>query len=216
MKTSHWLRNHNWLRKVYTILRRNECVNSKCSSLASFPKSREHLTSTVAFPDSFVVFFGFRKHFKPKAFWARKASRPSKTRYRPKPFANSPAGWCTGKLILFSEFPLIFLDTNQLLRHKFIYPSYFSSISLFPVTRKSEAIVHLVKENSALQGHVMLSFQARDELFCALKCLNTVNCFSFNYKTYGNICELSHANKFTSPMDLKRDLDSDYYEMKFF
>ncbi|XP_015767328.1 PREDICTED: collagen alpha-6(VI) chain-like [Acropora digitifera] len=84
------------------------------------------------------------------------------------------------------------------------------------VTRKSEAIVHLVKENSALQGHVMLSFQARDELFCAMKCLNTVNCFSFNYKTFGNICELSHANKFTSPMDLKRDLDSDYYEMNFF
>ena len=204
---------------------RNECVNSKCSSRAYFPKNREHLTSTVAFTDTFVVFFGSRKHFKPKAFGARKAMHQTfKNTIETQDTCDQP-GFSqrtrhTEKVILFSQRNFLsfslFLDTSHLLGHKFIYPSYFSAIFLFPVARKSEAIVHLVEENSSLQGHVMLSFQAGDQLFCAMKCLNTVNCFSFNYKTHGNICELSHTNRFTSPMDLKKDLDSDYYEMSFF
>lgn len=83
------------------------------------------------------------------------------------------------------------------------------------VTRKSEAIVHLVKEQSTLQGHLILSIQTDNELLCAMKCLNTANCFSFNYKRYNNVCELNHSNKLTSPNDLTRDLHSVYYEMVF-
>ncbi|XP_068693954.1 uncharacterized protein [Montipora foliosa] len=83
------------------------------------------------------------------------------------------------------------------------------------VTRKSEAIVHLVKEQSTLQGHLILSIQTNNELLCAMKCLNTANCFSFNYKRYNNVCELNHTNKLTSPNDLTRDLLSVYYEMVF-
>ena len=92
---------------------------------------------------------------------------------------------------------------------------YFLLYFDFSVTRKSEAIVHLVKEQSTLQGHLILSIQTDNELLCAMKCLNTANCFSFNYKRYNNVCELNHTNKLTSPNDLTRDLHSVYYEMVF-
>ncbi|CAH3019967.1 unnamed protein product [Porites evermanni] len=81
--------------------------------------------------------------------------------------------------------------------------------------RKPEAIVLRVRENSALQGRIIISLLADSELMCALKCLNTVSCFSFNYKSNGQTCELNHANKLTSPFDLIWDLDSVYYEMVF-
>lgn len=85
----------------------------------------------------------------------------------------------------------------------------------FTAARKPEAIVLRVRENSALQGRIIISLLADSELMCALKCLNTVSCFSFNYKSNGQTCELNHANKLTSPFDLIWDLDSVYYEMVF-
>ena len=73
----------------------------------------------------------------------------------------------------------------------------------------------LVKENSAFRGHVITSLQAESELFCALMCLNTRTCFSFNYKTKRQLCELNHTNGLTSANDFILELDSTYYEMVF-
>lgn len=86
---------------------------------------------------------------------------------------------------------------------------------VFSVARKPQAIVSRVKEKSALQGHVIISLQAESELLCALKCLNTLNCFSFNYKMNREICELNHTNKLTSPHNFVWDVDTVYYEMVF-
>jgi len=83
------------------------------------------------------------------------------------------------------------------------------------VARKPQAIVSRVKEKSALQGHLIISLQAESELLCALKCLNTLNCFSFNYKMNREICELNRTNKLTSPHDFVWDVDTVYYEMIF-
>ncbi|KAJ7376578.1 hypothetical protein OS493_033739 [Desmophyllum pertusum] len=89
------------------------------------------------------------------------------------------------------------------------------TVMMCEVARKHDAIVALVKETSALQGHVIISLHVESELSCALMCLNTRNCFSFNYKMNKQICELNHTNKFTSPNDIILDLDSTYYEMDF-
>ena len=86
---------------------------------------------------------------------------------------------------------------------------------LFSVSRKPEAIVSLVKEKSTLQGHVIMSLPVESELLCALVCLNTISCFSFNYKMNEQVCELNHTNRTTSARDLIWDLDSVYYEMVF-
>ncbi|KAL9987661.1 hypothetical protein ACROYT_G002005 [Oculina patagonica] len=83
------------------------------------------------------------------------------------------------------------------------------------VARRREAVVSVVKENSALRGHVIMSLQAESEMFCALMCLNIRTCFSFNYKTNRQVCELNHTSAFTSPNDFIFDLDSVYYEMVF-
>lgn len=83
------------------------------------------------------------------------------------------------------------------------------------VARKHEAVVPLEKEMSALQGHVIMTIHTDSELDCALMCLNTRTCFSFNYKTNKQLCQLNHTKKFTSPGDFIFDLDSTYYEMVF-
>ncbi|XP_022795516.1 collagen alpha-6(VI) chain-like [Stylophora pistillata] len=83
------------------------------------------------------------------------------------------------------------------------------------VARKPEAIVSLRKEGSALQGHVIKSMYTDSVLLCALTCLNTRNCFSFNYKMNSQHCELNHTNRLTSADDLILNRDSAHYEMVF-
>lgn len=99
--------------------------------------------------------------------------------------------------------------------HNIIFSITYCFCLLILVARKHEAMVSLVKEKSTLRGHVIMPLHVDSELDCALMCLNTRTCFSFNYKTNIQLCELNHTNKFTSPNDFISDLDSTYYEMVF-
>ena len=108
---------------------------------------------------------------------------------------------------------LILLSSNNSLVLFSLVMDCFCPLVL--VARKHEAMVPLVKEMSALRGHVIMPLQTNSELECALMCLNTRACFSFNYKTNKQLCELNHTNKFASPHDFIWDRDSTYYEMIF-
>lgn len=127
-------------------------------------------------------------------------------------------------LELFLVFLLLYPFNQSILQQKkrlismilwYYFLVLYCSRLLISVARRREAVVSLVKENSVLRGHVIMPLQAESELFCALLCLNTRNCFSFNYKTNRQVCELNHTNTFTSPNDFILDLDSTYYEMVF-
>ncbi|XP_066021500.1 von Willebrand factor A domain-containing protein 2-like [Pocillopora verrucosa] len=83
------------------------------------------------------------------------------------------------------------------------------------VARKPEAIVSLRMEGSALQGHLIKAMHSDNELLCALACLNTRNCFSFNYSMNSQLCELNHTNRLTSSDDLILNPDYAHYEMVF-
>ena len=104
-------------------------------------------------------------------------------------------------------------------RHFILSPSlsYRYCLLLFfvSVARKPEAIVSLRMEGSALQGHVIKSMHSDNELLCALACLNTRNCFSFNYSMNSQLCELNHTNRLTSSDDLILNPDYAHYEMVF-
>lgn len=95
--------------------------------------------------------------------------------------------------------------------------SYRYCLLLFfvSVARKPEAIVSLRMEGSALQGHVIKSMHSDNELLCALACLKTRNCFSFNYSMNSQLCELNHTNRLTSSDDLILNPDYAHYEMVF-
>ena len=108
---------------------------------------------------------------------------------------------------------LILLSSNNSLLLFSLVIDCFCPLVL--VARKHEAMVPLVKEMSALRGHVIMPLHTDSELDCALMCLNTRTCFSFNYKKNKQLCELNHTNKFTSPNDFIWDHDSTYYEMIF-
>lgn len=104
-------------------------------------------------------------------------------------------------------------------RHFILSPSlsYRYCLLLFfvSVARKPEAIVSLRMEGSALQGHLIKAMHSDNELLCALACLNTRNCFSFNYSMNSQLCELNHTNRLTSSDDLILNPDSAHYEMVF-
>lgn len=82
------------------------------------------------------------------------------------------------------------------------------------VDRKPGFIVSFNK-SSRLRDHVIVTTHAWDDLSCALSCLHTKSCFSFNFKESSQVCELNHSNRMTSPKDLIMDFQYSYYELEF-
>lgn len=74
-----------------------------------------------------------------------------------------------------------------------------------------------VKENSALQGHVITQHKSPNQIDCFSKCADNCRCLSFNFKSDDGSgaenCELNEAATYTNPEAMKWKAGWSYVEM---
>ncbi|XP_031571485.1 collagen alpha-6(VI) chain-like [Actinia tenebrosa] len=83
------------------------------------------------------------------------------------------------------------------------------------VTRKPQLYFTLVTNNSVMVGHVITSSHVIDDVACAFKCLNNEQCFSFDFMSASNTCQLNYSTKQATPDDVISDDESIHYDMTF-
>ena len=86
---------------------------------------------------------------------------------------------------------------------------------LLTVGRTSNAVVHPVVPQHAINRHTIASHITFDDMECAFICIKHSSCYSFNFHSSSRLCELNYARKADFPIHFSYNRDSVYSELDF-
>ncbi|XP_074633551.1 uncharacterized protein LOC141892248 isoform X1 [Acropora palmata] len=89
------------------------------------------------------------------------------------------------------------------------------ALALCSVGRTSNAVVHPVVPQHAINRHTIASHITFDDMECAFICIKHSSCYSFNFHSSSRLCELNYARKADFPIHFSYNRDSVYSELDF-
>ncbi|XP_067057241.1 matrilin-4-like isoform X1 [Acropora muricata] len=89
------------------------------------------------------------------------------------------------------------------------------ALAMCSVGRTSNAVVHPVVPQHAINRHTIASHITFDDMECAFICIKHSSCYSFNFHSSSRLCELNYARKADFPIHFSYNRDSVYSELDF-